>query len=414
MDLGDFMKKLLTLTTASMLVACSSVEPAKPIDNYSIVFSNNAISVGQDYLSFYNDNLANGKANIYSKDAITLSYDNLRRKFFDEYELSRHHAISELVNQLAEAKLSEGLSLPVEMMRSLVQGFMPIKHSREVGKDFSRIYKASDKGFSETLNKDIDFSSFALDTSMCKLTTEAERVYRVINFVSNMSLEQIAELTLASPELVDRLNLEVVDAYTKSATKTCFEHQIVLGQVDLLSTKGEMLKVANTKQFVMESEARGKNGAVQKGLILISDQPVSLEADSAMYQSYLQSLKSMQSVFVSKSVEDAIPVFKTLLETSTTLESGDKLTSKQKQELNKVSSQLKSLLGEYANPYLSVNVDIMSNDGVKARQYNLLNVFSTTNVEVGGVNYSGVSNCVRSGETVLAAMRNDKTGSLCE
>lgn len=83
-DLGDFMNKLLIVMITSILAACSSVEQQKQIDNHSLALSNTGISSGQDFLSFYRDNTALAKANIYTINAVFLMFDNLRRKYFDE------------------------------------------------------------------------------------------------------------------------------------------------------------------------------------------------------------------------------------------------------------------------------------------------------------------------------------------
>lgn len=400
------MKKLITLAAASILAACSNIDELVPIDSYTLVHATSSIGEEQNFLSFYSDNEKQGGINLYSRDAITMMYDNVVRKHNDEYEMTRHQLLATLVNEIDRKQLSDGLSLVVELMGAVAQGYMAPGHSREVGKDFSKVIKGTETVFSEVFKKEMDFNKLSVASSLCQLNKPAERAYRMAALYGFMPLEHVAELALSSPQLLMVLQGELEAAYKRKSTKSCFEHQIVLNQINIGSDKTKTDKTSSKK--MMPKLATKKSSANEKGLVLLSEKPVMVETASDLYASYINDLETKQQQYASKTISASLPLFKSVLDASQAIEQQKALTSTQKQTLNTLDEKFQSILGNYATPYLTAKVSVLSNNTASATQYDLLNIFGSKQQVLAQENYASVFSCVRtsSPETMNSAVKN--------
>lgn len=91
-------------------------------------------------------------------------------------------------------KLGTDVDLPVEMMFSLFHGLMVPGHNREVGKEFSMIFRAQNTGFSPTLNKTIDYTVFATSAlnngNRCVIPPRNIALYRVLMYSNHLDENQ--------------------------------------------------------------------------------------------------------------------------------------------------------------------------------------------------------------------------------
>jgi len=170
------------LTCAALLTACSATSEQSTVETYVVTLPMQSTA---SYFDVYLQNRQQQRNHFITADFIEANYQAVLQLHNEELTNGLIVSFIEKIEMAySENKGSVKLQHIQEMLYSLSQGVMMPVHSREVGKEFSKIYKAEMTELSPTLGNEVDYRLFSFNTNVCDLDAEQKRVVRLFAYMN--------------------------------------------------------------------------------------------------------------------------------------------------------------------------------------------------------------------------------------
>jgi len=431
------MKKVSILASAILLSACNSA-PNQEVS--SDVNRNYVVSVTADkmvnkviadkidalpsFFNVYKANSINKQASYITTDYINASYQALLTLHKEQVELKlRNELFNEVLNMHMLNKGTAPLKLAQEMIYSLSIGMMLPTHSREVGKEFSMIYKADGTALSPTLNSELEYSKFSIDSKVCKLDRKEARAVRILAYINAMNTDLFTELFALNPELATvtqaiTANSKVLSVNKHTTAKatsvgSCFDYMLARNPVDLTyavksltkevpiqetlaKNKVTSIEQKQTADTVKNSTIKSytvKNNMIEKGLLLLSTASVELEENTPLYHEIVLNLNKANKKDHSHYITAALPLFEQIEKLSTKKAKNIAFNNADKQFLNVLNKKLSYILTGKAKPYLAYSFYLDKDSLENITFIEWRNLYKTTELIKEKITYKGIKIC---------------------
>lgn len=415
------MKKLSILASAILLCACNSTpnneENSDVNRNYVVsvaidkITSAVEINAPSPFFDLYEANSINKQPSYITADYIRASYQALVRLYKEQVTSKLR---DDFIDQISQGhKLNKGsspLKLAQEMLYSLSIGMMLPVHSREVGKEFSMIYKAEGTAISPTLNSKLEYGDFSINSKICELEKNEARVVRLLAYINAMNADLLLELFALHPELakvsqslVANSKSSITNIKTTPETvssKSCFDYMLVRSPIDLsYALKNEnLIKESLIEEDIVPTEqdlsiGNVKNINAGKGVILLSTTSVELEENTQLYHEIVLNLKELNKQEYSHDIAVALPLFKKIEKLSNKKAEGIEFNDADKQFLNSINKKLAYTLTGKAKPYLALSFQVDNNlqENITAVKWH--DLYKATELTKQGITYKGIKIC---------------------
>lgn len=423
------MKKNLMLACAlagaSVMTACKSTTEPNVQQTYVVAVPapGDKLQGTPSYFDVYQQNRRQQRTNYITADFVYASYQALLRVHFADQASRRKAVFDEQVAQAYKRKEgSAALKLAQEMLYSLTKGMMMPAHSREVGKEFSKIYRATTKEQSPTFNQTIDYSIFSLNSKVCKLSLEEARIARSLLYIEAMPVDLFREFSATATHLakaaqallsyrqvnasITNLNMPAKMQTSNLAPITCFDYMLAkkwgqLAYVVKLPPKARANGLAPAE--VAKSVEREK---VRKALVLLSSKPVVLEENVALYAQLVANLQQLNLADSKGAIAQALPLFIRVAALAKKQAGGSELNIEDREFLNALDRKLSRIVNEQAKPISLIGVTVLGDNQEQLKSISWSNLYKTAELARDNHKFIGIDICEASAEHPLLWTKN--------
>lgn len=392
------------LICAALLTACNSTSEPSLVETYVVALP---VQSTVSYFDVHQENRQLQRNNLITSDFIEASYQAILQLHQEELSQNLMASLKEKIETAYnENKGSVKLQRIQEMLYSLSQGMMMPVHSREVGKEFSKIYKANKAEMSPTLGSEVDYTKFSFNSGVCNLSDEQKRTMRLFTYMSVIPKSLMSELALVSPSLVNtagalfnysktQIDAQKNTLMTNIGTTqplSCFEYSLARSGVaeklsfDINSSIYDLVSI--TENF--DEKLDGKSG---KGLVISSTKSVALEGNTALYSDFVNHLQELNTASKTKVMAQVIPLFDKIAALANKQELKETFTKQEIEFLNSIDRKLAAIIGDKAKPFQMLTVSVNADQQEKLLNIKWKNTFTTSELISNEGKFFGVKIC---------------------